>query len=579
MVTFTRLFKLIDPFKKWVALAVLLNFVAVGSSVGLMAMSAYLISKSALITDVSELSLAITSVRMFAILRAVFRYLERYFSHTATFRILTHLRVWFYSAIEPLAPARLMTYRSGDLLTRSIADIETLENFYIRVVVPPIAAACVIALACLILGAFDGMLAVALLIFLLLTGVVLPLTMRWLGKRPASQFIAKRAELNALLIDEIQGLPDLLAFDRAPEHRARALRLSAELNRVQERQAMLRGMSNALAALFTGLAALTVLWLAIPLVNSGQIEGVYLALLPLTAIASFEAVQPLALAWQQLEASRAAGRRLFALINAEPEVRDPAEPVLVQPHLCDGLAVETTTSAQTSSPLETDSVFDIEFRGVRFSYSSADPLALDGVTFTIPQGSRTAIIGSSGSGKSTLVNLLLRFWDYREGQIMLGGHDLHEYRAEAVRELLGVVPQNVHLFNTTVRENLRLAKPDASDEQLVTASRQAQLHDFIESLPAKYETRIGENGLLLSGGERQRLAIARAILKDAPILILDEATANLDAITEQQLFRDLEPFMSGRTVIIISHRRLDPKTVDQVIELEQGRIVRQSSMA
>ena len=171
------------------------------------------------------------------------------------------------------------------------------------------------------------------------------------------------------------------------------------------------------------------------------------------------------------------------------------------------------------------------------------------------------------------MNLLLRFWDYHEGQITLGGHDLHDYRADDVRALLGVVPQNVHLFNATVRDNLLLANPDATDEQIVDACRQAQLHDFIESLPLKYDTLIGENGLLLSGGERQRLAIARAILKDAPILIFDEATANLDAITEQQLLRSLEPFMAGRTVIIISHRRVGrSSSVDQVIELEQGRV-------
>jgi ATP-binding cassette, subfamily C, bacterial CydC len=547
---FTRLLKLIAPYKKWVALAVVLNFVTIGSSVGLMAVSAYLISKAAVVTDVSALSLAIVSVRMFAILRAVFRYLERYFSHTATFRILTHLRVWFYSAIEPLAPARLMQYRSGDLLTRSVADIETLENFYIRVVVPPIAAACIVALACLLLGAFDGTLALALLIFLLLTGVALPLVMRWLGKSSSGQFIATRAELNALLVDEIQGMADLLAFDQADTHRARMQRLSAALNRVQERQAMLRGVSNALAVLFTSFAGITVLWLAIPLVNGGQIDGVYLALLPLTAIASFEAVQPLSLALQQLEASQAAGRRLFDLIDAEPEVRDPDPARLVQPRAA-----------------------TIAFKGVRFAYNPIDPFALDGVSFSIPAGSRVAIVGASGSGKSTIVNLLLRFWDYGEGEITLSDIDLHQYRADDVRNLIGVVPQTVHLFNATLRDNLRLANPEATDEQIVVACQQAQLHDFIDSLPLKYETLIGENGVLLSGGERQRLAIARAILKDAPILILDEATANLDAITERQLLASLESFMAGRTVIIISHRHTVIEQVDQVIELEQGRVV------
>ncbi len=563
MSTLVRLLKLIAPYKKWVALAVLLNFVTIGSSVGLMAMSAYLISKAAVVTDVSELSVAIVSVRLFAILRAVFRYLERYFSHTATFRILTHLRVWFYSALEPLAPARLQSYRSGDLLTRSVADIETLENFYIRVVVPPLAAACSVVLACLLLGAFDGTLALALLIFLLLTGVALPLTMRWLGTTSSRRFIATRAELNAVLVDEIQGVADLLAFDRAQTHRAQVLRLSVELNRVQERQAMLRGVSNALAVLLSSLAGLTVLWLAIPLVSGGQIAGVYLALLPLTAIASFEAVQPLSLALQQLEASQAAGRRLFELIDVAPEVRDPAEPISLQePRPEQGRDMAQPKDACT-----------LTFDQVRFRYNPIDPPALDGVSFSIPAGRRVAIVGSSGSGKSTIVNLLLRFWDYREGQITIGGRELHDCRADDVRALLGVVPQNVHLFNATIRDNLLLGNPDATVEQIEDACRQAQLHDFIEGLPLKYETLIGENGLLLSGGERQRLAIARAILKNAPILILDEATANLDAITEQRMLESLEPFMSGRTVIIISHRRVLLEHVDQVIELDQGRMI------
>jgi ATP-binding cassette subfamily C protein CydC len=526
-----------------------------------MAMSAYLISKAAIVTDVSELAIAITSVRLFAILRAVFRYLERYFSHTATFRILTHLRVWFYSALEPLAPARLMPYRSGDLLTRSVADIETLENFYIRVVVPPLAAAGVVVLTCLILGSFDGTLALAVLIFLLLTGVALPLAMRWLGKSSAGRLIATRAELNAMLVDEIQGLADLLAFDQAQEHRARVLRLSGELNRVQEQQAMLRGVSNALAVLFTSLAALTVLWLAIPLVSGGQIEGVSLALLPLTAIASFEAVQPLGLALQQLEANQAAGRRLFELIDAAPEVPDPAEPVPLR-----GVPRTTLPSAQ-------DADYTITFDRVSFRYNPIDPLALDGASFTFPAGSRSAIVGSSGSGKSTIVNLLLRFWDYHEGQITIGGNDLRAYRADDARALVGVVPQTIHLFNATIADNLLLANPDATVEQIVDACRQAQLHDFIAGLPLKYDTLIGENGLLLSGGERQRLAIARAILKNAPILILDEATANLDAITAQQLLKSLAAFMIGRTVIIISHRRTVIEHVDQVIELVQGRVI------
>jgi ATP-binding cassette subfamily C protein CydC len=260
---------------------------------------------------------------------------------------------------------------------------------------------------------------------------------------------------------------------------------------------------------------------------------------------------------------------LFELIDAAPEVREPDEPTSIShPERSVAQSKDTDAIAQAD--------FTIELRDVRFSYNpmkqspssgGIDPPALDGVSFSIPAGSRVAIVGPSGSGKSTIVNLLLRFWEYHEGQITLDGIDLHQYRADDVRELIGVVPQTVHLFNATLRDNLLLANPDATKEQIVTACQQAQLHDFIDSLPLKYETLIGENGLLLSGGERQRLAIARAILKDAPILILDEATANLDAITERQLLASLEPFMSGRTVIIISHRQTPIEQVDQVIEL------------
>ena len=553
MSTFWRLLKLIAPFKKWVALAVLLSFLTIGSSVGLMAMSAYLISKAALVTEVSDIALVITTVRVFAIARAAFRYLERYITHAATFQILTRLRVWFFAAIEPLAPARLTTYRSGDLMTRIVGDIETLENFYVRVVVPPMTAALVTFCACLILGIFNVSLAAALFVFLVLTGVVLPLFSRWISREPAAALISSRAELNAALVDEIQGLADLLAFDQAQQHQNRALALNHELTRTQERLAMLRGMSNALAALFTSLAGLTVLMLGIPLVNGGQIDGVYLALLPLTAIASFEAVQPLSLALQQLEANQAAGRRLFELIDAAPEVGDPVQP----------------------SPQPAD--YGLEIRHLKFGYAADEPPVLDDVSFTIPARSRVAVMGPSGSGKSTLVNLLLRFWDYHAGEIKIGGHDLHEYCAEDVRQMLGVVSQQVHLFNATVQDNLLLANPDATDEQMREACRQALLHDFIETLPQGYDTLIGENGVLLSGGERQRLAIARVILKNAPLLILDEATANLDSITEQQLLQSLESFMAGRTVIIISHHRLGQRGIEHIVELENGHVLRDSA--
>lgn len=547
MKTTGRLIKLMAPFRWWVLLAVFLSFATVGASVGLMAMSAYLISKAALATEVSQLTLALTGVRLFAISRAAFRYAERYVTHTATFRILTHLRVCFYEAIAPLAPARLVEHRSGDLLARTMADIETLENFYVRVIVPPLAAALVSLGTFLLLGTFDIVLGIVVLLFLLLTGLALPLITRWLSHQPAAHTITIRAELNATLVDEIQGLADLIAFGQSPNYQERVMALNDELNQNQERLAVVRGLANGLTALFIGLAGLTVLWLAIPLVTGGKIDGVFLALLPLTAIASFEAVAPLSLSLQYLESGKAAGQRLFELIDAPAPIVEPESP----------------------SPMPAG--YGLVVNDLAFSYGPEEPAVLNGLSFTVHSGQKAALTGPSGSGKTTLINLLLRFWDYQGGHIHLGGQALQRFQAEDVRRLIGVVPQHPHLFNSTIKDNLLLAKAEATDEELVSACEIAQIHDFINDLPKGYHTRIGENGYMLSGGERQRLAIARVILKDAPILILDEATSHLDARTGQQVMLALERFMAGRTTLVISHQ-LELDHFDQAISLENGRV-------
>ena len=497
--------------RRWVAAGALLGFLAIASNIALVAMSAFLVSRAAVVDNVAEIALAVTAVRVLAIGRAGFRYLERYATHVATLRILADVRVWFYAAIEPLAPARLTTRRSGDLLARIVADVETLEDFFVRVFLPPIVAVLVTAFACVLLGFFDVTLGLVLLAFLALVGVVLPLLTRWLSKEVAERSVRTRGELSAVIVDEVNGLADLIALDRAEGHRATVLTLGADLDRTGERQALFRGLSVGLAALLTSLCAIAILGLAVPLVVGGTLDGVYLALLPLAAIAAFEAVQPLSLSIQLLGASRAAAGRLFEVVDAPPPVEEaalPEGPPLPDP-LRPGLAVDV--------------------RGVTFRYEPGGRAVLDDVSFSVPAGGSLAIVGPSGSGKSTLVNLLLRFWDYSEGQILVGGCDLRQLRADDARRLFGVVSQRVDLFDATIRDNLALADPDVTDEQVEAACRLAQLHDFVTTLPDGYETRIGEDGIRLSGGERRRLAIARAIIRDAPILVLDEATADLDA--------------------------------------------------
>jgi ATP-binding cassette subfamily C protein CydC len=541
----SRLLRLIAGQRRWIAVGTLLAFLAVASNVALMAVSAWLISKSALVTNVADVAIAITSVRVLAIARAGFRYLERYVTHRATFAILADLRVWFFASIEPLAPARLATRRRGDLLARIVADIDTLEDFYVRVISPPIVAVLVAVFAGLLLGAFDLVLGLILVGFLVVAGIVLPIVAGRSSRRPAQTVVATRAELSAMLVDEVQGIADLVALDRAADHRARVLALGAELDRAADRLASVRSAISAAAGTVAGLAAVAVLAVGAGLVATGRLDGVALAVLPLVAVASFEVIPPLSAAFGLQPINEAAARRLFELTDAAPAVTDPPHPATLPGSTAPG----------------------IDIRDLIFRYTPEDPFVFDGLSFSIPAGSSLAIIGPSGAGKSTLVTLLARFWEYGGGEIRIGGREICEMAGDDVRAMLGVVPQDVHLFNATIRDNLAVADPDVTDETIVAACRMAQVHDAIAALPDGYATRVGENGLLLSGGERQRLAIARAIIKDAPVLILDEATANLDVVTERRLMASLAPFIAGRTTIVISHRASVAAGMDRTIRL------------
>ncbi|MCS7260347.1 MAG: thiol reductant ABC exporter subunit CydC, partial [Anaerolineae bacterium] len=385
--------------------------------------------------------------------------------------------------------------------------------------------------------------------FLLATGALLPITTRLLSRSPERQLADARAALAAALVDTIQGLADLLAFNRASEQLARLMQMNGHLIHIQARIVRLAALNDALGGLLAHMAAAALLIVAIPLVREGRLDGVSLAVLLLAMLASFEAVAPLPGAFQQLENNLAAARRLFEVIDATPAVQDVA----------------------STSPQPTD--YSLEVEALCFRYASDAPLALDGITFRVPAGGRVAIVGASGSGKTTLVNLLLRFWEYAEGSIRLGGYDLRAYRAEDVRRLIGVVTQHTHLFNGTVRENLSLACPEADEAALWHVLEVAQLADFVRALPDGLETWIGEHGIRLSGGERQRLAVARALLCDTPFLILDEPTANLDALTERALWNALETLMHGRTCIVITHRLVALEGMDEVLVLQAGRIV------
>ncbi len=549
MKTFARLLTFVLPAWKWVLAAVALGALTVGASIGLLATSAYLISAAALHPSIAELQVAIVGVRFFGISRGVFRYLERLVSHNTTFRLLGRIRVWFYRVIEPLAPARMASRRSGDLLSRLIADIETLENFYVRVLAPPLVAVVVTLGMSFLMGAFDPQLALVLLAFLLLIGIGLTALTLGLGRAPGQTLVESRSRMRADLVDGIQGLPDLLAYGQVESHWQRIQASETVFQHAQRRMARLTGLQSGLNSLLTGLGVWLVLLLAIPLVSGGELDGVYLAVVILAAMASFEAVQGLPNAAQYLESNLQAAGRLFEIADTPPAVTNP------------------------SQPAELPQSLDIAIRDLRFTYPGESQPVVNGIQLDLSPGRHVAIVGPSGAGKTTLASLLLRFWDVSGNEIILSGRDIRDYRQEDVRGCFGVVSQHTYLFNASLRENLLLARPSASQEEIIAACEQAQLHEFIQSLPQGYETYVGEHGLQLSGGERQRIALARALLRDTPIFIFDEPTANLDTVTEQRVFAALHRATQGRSLLWITHRLVGLEQMDEVMVLDLGRVI------
>ena len=555
--TFARLLKLAWPVRTWMALSALIGTATVLSGIGLAATSAYLISEAALHPSVAALSIAIVGVRFFGIARGAFRYLERLVSHRAAFRLLADMRVWFYKALVPLVPARLMTLkngsqqalRSGDVLRRAVSDVDLLQNFYIRVLAPPIIAALVALILWVFLGAFGAIFGLIYLGFFLLSSVVVPALTHLSSRRLGQQMVATRADLQAQLVDSVQGIADLVAFGQEQRQAAHIQALTRKLNKMQMAMAFIGGTQNGLTSFFMNATAWVMLFVAIPFVHNGQLDGLFLALLVLSALASFEIVLPLPNTFQQLGGNLKAASRLFEIVDAQPAVED----------------------IQHSALLPEDTTLTVEH--LNFRYEADEPYVLQDINLTLKPDECVMLVGPSGSGKSTLTHLLLRFFDYHEGCIMLGGRDLHDYKQDDLYRLISVVEQDTHLFNTSIRANLMLARPEASEEEMIEAARQAQLHEFVQTLPHGYDTEVGEQGLRLSGGERQRVSIARAFLKNTPIVILDEPTVNLDAIAEQSVLHVIQSLRRGRTTLMVTHRLTAMDMANEILVFQDGRII------
>ncbi len=528
------------------ALSVLLGALAVAFGVALMATAGYLISRAAEQPPILSLTVTIVAVRFFGLARPIARYLDRLFGHDLALRALGRIRAGFYARLEPLAPAELASYRRGDLRERMVGDVESLPGLYLRGLGPPLVALAIGSAAVGVTAAFLPAAAVVLAAGLIVAGLAVPALSAALARSAARPRREVAGALTAELVELLRGAPELVAYGREDDVERRVRALDDRLSSLARRDALVAGLGEALSLAACGLTVVGVLAVSVSAHDAGTLDRLLVATLALLALASFDAVLPLPAAARELTASVFSGRRLLELTGIAPRVNDPASPA----------------AAPAGSAV-------VELEAVTARYPNG-PAVLRGVDLRLDAGRKVALVGPSGSGKTTIASLLFRFLDPEAGRVSIGGRDLRDYRQEDVRRMFALAGQGAHLFASTIRENLRLARPEAGDDDLWIALRRAHAADWVASLPDGLDTFVGEEGDRLSGGERQRLVLARALLADAPVLILDEPTAHLDPATARAVMDDVVEASRGKTVLLITHRPEGLEHMDEVVRIDGG---------
>ncbi|MER6094645.1 thiol reductant ABC exporter subunit CydD [Streptomyces sp. NPDC001728] len=538
------------------ALALLLGSLALGSAVGLMAVSGWLISRASEQPPVLYLMVAVTATRAFGIGRAVFRYAERIVSHDAVLRMLAELRVSVFRRLERIAPTGLRRTRRGDLLARLVQDVDALQDYWLRWLLPA-GAALVVGVASAgftawLLPEAGAVLAVGLLV----AGVLVPAAAGALARRAERRLAPARGALATAVADLLRGCAELTVAGALRGRIERARAADRALTGIASRQAAATALGAGLSALVCGLTVVAAALVGVRAVADGRLDGVALAVVVLTPLAAFEAVTGLPLAVQYRQRVKHSAERVFEVLDAPVPVREPVRP-----------------ETPPASP------FPLVLDGLSARHAGQERAALTDFRLTLEAGRRVAVVGASGSGKTTLAQVLLRFLDVEHGTYRIGGVPAWELDGDAVRRLVGLCAQDAHLFDSSVRENLRLARTGASDEELREALRRARLLDWVDALPAGLDTLVGEHGSQLSGGQRQRLALARALLADFPVLVLDEPAEHLDLATADALTDDLLRATEGRTTLLITHRLHGLEAVDEVLVLDGGRTVQHGPYA
>lgn len=533
-------------------LGIVLAILTLLASIGLLTLSGWFLAGTSLAGFAGIYSfnymLPAAGVRGAAIFRTAGRYFERLVSHDATFRVLSHLRVFTFKKILPLSPGGIARFRQGELLNRLVADVETLDHLYIRVISPIIAAFVVIMTIMFGLGLIDARLANTLGGIMLTLLIVLPFIFYYAGKPIGRDLTDLRGQYRAVLTSMLQGQAELTVFGALPRFRQNLAQLESKWLRRQAQQANLTGLSQALMILASGLTATLILWLAAGGIDNNFMPEALIALFTFCALAAFESLAPVTVAFQHLGQVMTSATRISHLIEQKPDVTFPEKGG------------------------ETDDRATLTMRNICFTYPTQPMQVINHVDLTIEAGQHIALLGKTGCGKSTLLQLINRAFDPTHGTISLNNLPIAEYDEATLRSMMSVVPQRVHVFSHTLRENLLMAKEQATDEELKDVLQQVGLGQLLEN-DEGLNAWMGDGGRQLSGGEQRRLGLARALLHNAPLVLLDEPTEGLDADTEQQILTLLHQHCQGKAVLMITHRLHGLDKMDKICVMDGGKIV------
>ncbi len=548
----SEVFRELFSLKRRVLLSLMLGIFTVITGVGLLAASGYLISWAALQPPILDLILVLVAVRFFGISRAAFRYAERLFSHDLTFRILKNLRVHFYEKIEPLLPGKAIEYRSADLLSRFSDDVDQLQEFYLKTVSPVATALFFIVLTTVLTSWYSPFLGLTVFALMILNAFLMPVFVRFKAKKSAEDLSVGNARLSQFMNDHIRGATDQLLSGHHQQWINNGEKIIDELADIQQTRASAFGLESGLFTLLSHISLPVSFVLLLPLLLNGTINGLVMTAIILGIFSVFEALEPMGSALQHFyESKEAAGRLREITSESETEVEQ--------------------NRGVDFAPKQ----FSVTFQNVHFGYG--DTPVLKGVNLKIQEGENLLLEGASGCGKSTLAHLLVKWFEPWEGVIRIGNQNISEFEGSDVRKYITVVGQHTRLFNTSLRNNLKIARPNATDIELVEALNRVGFSEVLKTLPDGLSTQVGELGLRLSGGERQRISLARALLKDAPIWILDEPFSSLDREMADGIMQTFKALIENKTVLHITHQNSRYFTADKVYSMKDGAVYEEAA--